>query len=67
MQRHLGVSIKHKTHLSHPKSMSAQEDQVGLQHGNEDKLQGHGDGETVPIGDRALAQREGLPRGGRIC
>lgn len=46
--------------------MPVQEDQVGPQHGNEDKLQGRGDGETVPIGDRALAQREGLPRGGRI-
>ena len=66
MQRHLGVSLKGKTHLSHPKSMSVQENQVRTQWGHEDKLQGRCDGETVPIGGKSSAQREGLSRGGRI-
>lgn len=46
LHRHLGVSIKYRTHLSHPKSMSVQEDQVEPQRGKEAKLQGCRDRKT---------------------
>lgn len=42
LQRHLGVSIKPKTHLSHPTSAS----RVKAHQRDEDKQQGCGDGET---------------------
>lgn len=69
LHRHLGVSIKYRTHLSHPKSMSVQEDQVEPQRGKEAKLQGcrAAGTEKLTTGGRALAQKEGLPRGRRIC
>lgn len=44
--------------------MSVQENQVRThKRGHEDKLQGRCDGETVPIGGRSSAQREGLSEG----
>lgn len=55
-QRHLSQP-KGKIHLSHPKSMSVQENPGKNTWGHEDKLQGRCDGETVPI--RAGHQHRG--------